>query len=126
VHYFAVYLQPPRFGATEARLSYDYAKSTGDYVYGIVPGGPLPTPSPLPEVFNKLQELNLDVRHRLTNHLAATFSYLYEPFDVFDFALDPSVINGIIQGNTMVLGYVYRPIHGALRGVRPEVLLVTR
>jgi MtrB/PioB family decaheme-associated outer membrane protein len=120
VHYFSVYLQPPRFGATEARLSYDYAKSTGDYVYGIVPGGPLPTPSPLPDVFNKLQELHVDVRHRLTSHLAATFSYLYEPFDVFDFALDPSVINGIIQGNTMVLGYVYRPYtaHSAIFGIK--------
>jgi MtrB/PioB family decaheme-associated outer membrane protein len=120
VHYLSVYLQPPRFGATEARLSYDYAKSNGDYIYGVVPGGPLPTPSPLPEVFNKLQQLHVDVRHRLTNHLAATFSYLYEPFDVFDFAMDPSVINGIIQGNTMVLGYVYRPYtaHSAVFGLK--------
>jgi MtrB/PioB family decaheme-associated outer membrane protein len=120
VHYLSVYLQPPRFGATEARLSYDYAKSNGDYIYGVVPGGPLPTPSPLPEVFNKLQQLHVDVRHRLTNHLAATFSYLYEPFDVFDFAMDPSVINGIIQGNTMVLGYVYRPYtaHSAIFGIK--------
>lgn len=120
VHYFSAYLQPARLGSTETRLSYDYAKSNGDYVYGVVPGGPVPTPSPLPQVFNKLQELHVDVRHRLTNHLAATFSYLYEPFDVFDFALDPSVINGIIQGNTMVLGYVYRPYtaHSAVFGLK--------
>ena len=62
-----------------------------------MPGGPLPPPSQLPEVFNKLQELQLDIRHRLSNRLVATFSYLYEPFDVYDFAFDPSVVNSIVQ-----------------------------
>jgi MtrB/PioB family decaheme-associated outer membrane protein len=109
VHYFSLYLTPPRFGNTEARLSYDYAHSEGRYVYSVVPGGPLPTPSQLPDVFNKLQQLRLDVRHRLSRRLRASVSYLYEPFDVFDFAMDPSVIDSIIQPSSMVLGYVYRP-----------------
>ena len=71
------------------------------------PGGPLPEPSQLPEVFNKLQDFRLDVRHRLTNKLAATFAYRYEPFSVYDFAFDPSVVNGIVQPSSLVLGYVY-------------------
>ena len=70
---------------------------------------PLPPPSQLPNVYNKLQQLHVDVRHRLTNRLAATFSYLYEPFRVYDFAFDPSVVNGIVQPSSLVLGYVYRP-----------------
>ena len=109
VNYFSLYLSPPRFGNTEARVSYDYARSEGRYVYGLATGSPLPTPSPLPEVFNKLQQLRVDVRHRVSSHLRASISYLYEPFDVFDFAFDPSVVNSIIQPSSLVLGYVYRP-----------------
>jgi hypothetical protein len=51
----------------------------------------------------------VDVRHRLTNRLALTLSYPYEPFRVFDFAFDPTVVNSIVQPSSLVLGYVYRP-----------------
>jgi MtrB/PioB family decaheme-associated outer membrane protein len=109
VNYFSIYLSP-KFGPnTEARLSYDFSYAEGNYVYTVVPGGPLATPSQLPKVYNKLQQLHLDVRHRLTPKLALDFSYLYEPFRVYDFAFDPSVINGIAQPSSLVLGYVYRP-----------------
>ena len=110
VHYFSIYATPPRFGRnTEARVSYDFSYAEGHYLYGVVPGGPLPPPSQLPNVFNRLQQLHVDVRHRLTNRLALTVSYLYEPFRVFDFAFDPTVINSIVQPSSLVLGYVYRP-----------------
>jgi len=110
VNYFSIYASPPRIGAnTEARFSYDYSHAKGTYFYAIVPGGPLTPPNQLPDVFNKLQQLHLDVRHRLTNRLAATASYLYEPFRVYDFAFDPSVVNSIAQPSSLVLGYVYRP-----------------
>ena len=81
----------------------------GNYLYTIPAGSPIATPNQLPDVFNKLQQLHLDVRHRLTKNLAATFSYLYEPFRVYDFAFDPSVVNGIVQPSSLVMGYVYRP-----------------
>ena len=101
---------PPKIGPkTEARLSYDFSFAEGSYLYTVVPGGPLPPPSQLPNVHNKLQQLHVDVRHRLTNQLALAVSYLYEPFSVYDFAFDPSVVNGIVQPSSMVLGYVYRP-----------------
>ena len=110
VNYFSLYATPPRFGTkTEARVSYDFSYAEGSYLYGVVAGGPLPAPSQLPNVYNKLQQLHLDIRHRLTTNLAATFSYLYEPFRVYDFAFDPSVVNGIVQPSSLVLGYVYRP-----------------
>ena len=90
-------------------MSYDYAYSHGNYFYQVVPNGPLPPPSQLPEVFNKLQELRLDVRHQLTTNWVATLSYLYEQFDVYDFAFDQSVVDSIVQPSSLVLGYVYRP-----------------
>ena len=120
-HYVrAEYPTPPRFWEhTEIRFSYDFSHAEGSYVYGVVPGG-LPPPSPLPNVFNKLQQLRIDGRRRLTNNLAATVSYLYEPFDVYDFALDPTTIDSIIQPSSLVLGYVYRPytVHSFVFGVR--------
>jgi MtrB/PioB family decaheme-associated outer membrane protein len=110
VNYFSIYVTPPKFGPnTEARLSYDFSYAEGNYLYTIVPGGPLATPSQLPKVYNKLQQLHLDVRHRITPKLALVVTYLYEPFSVYDFAFDPSVINGIAQPSSLVLGYVYRP-----------------
>ena len=44
VNYFSVYVTPPRFGNTEARLWYDYARSEGRFVYGLAPDTTLPTP----------------------------------------------------------------------------------
>ena len=110
VNYFSFYANPPKIGPnTEARISYDISDSLGSYLYAVVPGGPLPAPSQLPDVFNKLQQLHIDVRHRLSNHWAATLSYLYEPFRVYDFAFDQSVVNSIVQPSSLVLGYIYRP-----------------
>jgi MtrB/PioB family decaheme-associated outer membrane protein len=121
VHYFPIYATPPQFGPnTEARVSYDFSYAEGSYLYGIVPGGPLTPPNQLPDVYNKLQQLHVDVRHRLTNRAAATFSYLYEPFRVYDFAFDPTVVDSIVQPSSLVLGYVYRPYtaHSFAIGVR--------
>jgi MtrB/PioB family decaheme-associated outer membrane protein len=110
VNYFSIYVTPPRFGPkTEARVSYDFSYAEGSYLYTIVPGGPLAPPSQLPNVFNKLQQLHVDVRHRLSNRLALALSYLYEPFRVYDFAFDQSVVNSIVQPSSLVLGYIYRP-----------------
>jgi MtrB/PioB family decaheme-associated outer membrane protein len=110
VHYFSIYATPPRLGPkTEIRFSYDFSHAEGNYLYAIPTGSPIATPNQLPNVFNKLQQLHIDARHRLSEKIAATFSYLYEPFSVYDFAFDPSVVNGIAQPSSLVMGYVYRP-----------------
>jgi MtrB/PioB family decaheme-associated outer membrane protein len=110
VNYFSIYVTPPRFGPkTEARVSYDFSYAEGSYLYTVVPGGPLPPPSQLPNVYNRLQQLHVDVRHRLSNRLVLALSYLFEPFQVYDFAFDQSVVNSIVQPSSLVLGYVYRP-----------------
>ncbi len=73
VQYFSIYVNSPRIGNnTEARFAYEYAHATGNFVYAVGPA--LPTPSQLPETFNKLQDLRLDVRHRLSRRLVATVS----------------------------------------------------
>ena len=118
VHYFSIYVQPPRIGTRmEMRASYDYSLAKGNYFYEVGPA--LPPPSQLPEVFNKLQNLRLDVRYQLTSRAAATFSYVYEPFRVYDFAFDPTVIDSIAQPSSLVLGYTYRPYtaHSTVFGI---------
>ena len=121
VNYFSIYANPPRIGPnTEIRVAYDFSYAEGNYLYAIPAGSPIPPPNQLPDVFNKLQQLHLDVRHRLSSRLAASFSYLYEPLSIYDFAFDPSVVNGIAQPSSLVMGYVYRPYtaHSALFGLR--------
>jgi len=113
VNYFSIYANPPKIGPnTEARFSYDYSYALGSYLYTTDPGwtsvGLVP-PNQLPDVYNKLQQLHIDVRHRISNRVAATFSYLYEPFRVYDFAFDQSVVNSIVQPSSLVMGYIYRP-----------------
>ena len=72
VHYFSIYATPPRIGRnTEVRFSYDFSHAAGNNLYTIPAGSPIPTPNQLPEVFNKLQQLHIDARYRLTNNLAA-------------------------------------------------------
>ena len=102
------------------RFSYDFSHAEGNYLYVIPAGSPITAPNQLPNVFNKLQQLHLDLRHKLTNRLVADVAYLYEPFRVYDFAFDPSVVNGIVQPSSLVLGYVYRPYtaHSARFGLR--------
>jgi MtrB/PioB family decaheme-associated outer membrane protein len=120
VNYVLIHVEPPPIGHAEFRASYEYAFSRGSYLYGVVPGGPLPPPSQLPDVHNKLQQLHLEARYRLSERLAATLSYVYEPFRVYDFAFDPTVVDSIIQPSSLVLGYVYRPYtaHSAVVGLR--------
>ena len=110
MNYFSIYATPPRIRPnTEARVSYDFSYAAGNYVYAR-PGGPLPPPSQLPKVFNKLQQLHARrPAPRCRADWRATFSYLYEPFRVYDFAFDPSVVNSIVQPSSLVLGYIYRP-----------------
>jgi len=110
VHYFSIFATPPRIGPnTEVRITYDFSHAAGDNVYTIPAGSPITKPNQLPEVFNQLQQLHIDARHRIRRNLAATFSYLYEPLNIYDYAFDPSVINGIVQPSSLVMGYVYRP-----------------
>jgi hypothetical protein len=120
VHYFSLYLTPPRIGRnTESRLVYDFSDARANYIYGIPPNSPLVPPNQLPEAYNKLQELRAEVRHRLSRRLAATVSYAFENFKVYDFAMDPSVVDSIVQPSSLVLGYVYRPYttHSAVVGL---------
>jgi MtrB/PioB family decaheme-associated outer membrane protein len=110
VHYFSIFATPPRIGPnTEVRITYDFSHAAGNNLYTIPAGSPIVAPNQLPEVYNQLQQLHIDARHRIRKNLAAMFTYLYEPLSIYDYAFDPSVVNGIVQPSSLVMGYVYRP-----------------
>ena len=121
MHYVSIYAAPPRVGRnTEIRVAYDFSYAEGNYLYAIPAGSPITAPNQLPDVYNRLQQLHLDVRHRLSGRLAASFSYLFEPLSIYDFAFDQAVVNSIVQPSSLVLGYVYRPYtaHSVRFGLR--------
>ena len=107
VNYFSIYVTPPRFGEkTEARLSYDFSHAEGSYLYTVGRDRAAYRHHLSSRTSStSCSSCIVDVRHRISNRLAATFSISYEPFRVYDFAFDPSVVNSIVQPSSLVLGY---------------------
>ena len=125
VHYFSIYATPPRIGRnTEVRFSYDFSHAAGNNLYTIPAGSPITTPNQLPEVFNKLQQLHIDARHRITKNLAATFSYLYEPLNIYRLRVRSQ--RGQRHRPAQLAGHGVRlpAVHREFVRVRPEISLV--
>jgi MtrB/PioB family decaheme-associated outer membrane protein len=93
---------------TELRFGYDYNRSRSSYAYGLAPNSTLVTPVQLPAIRNAWQSGTVDVKYRLRRNLAAGLIYRYDHFSVDDFALNPSTIDRLVFGSTMLLGYFYR------------------
>jgi hypothetical protein len=78
VNYFSIYVSPPKFGRIRRRGSPRLQLRRGFLFYTVArrsAASALELPNGQP-----LQQLHLDVRHRLSNRLALSLSYLYEPF----------------------------------------------
>lgn len=114
---------------TEARLSYDYSKYNGMYVYETGPGYS-PTPdapggvAQLPELTTNERRFSADLRFFVRRDVAIGFAYWYDDYRVTDFTLGPpgeTFIDGVARPpiddaqppdssvNGVVLSYVYRP-----------------
>ncbi len=123
VHYFSIYVTPPRIGrtpkpgsrtTTRTRAGTTSTRSflAGRFLRRTAPGG-------LQQAAGAASRCAASAG----DEVAATFEYLYEPFDVYDFAFDPSVVDGISQPSSLVLGHVYRPYtaHSLVFGLVPLV-----
>jgi MtrB/PioB family decaheme-associated outer membrane protein len=105
----------------DLRLSYDFNRVRGryDYITGPVPDRTLPEevivpttlppPTALPPTLSELQRATIDLSYTLTTHLAAGASYWYEQYRVEDFTLDVDANPDLARGQTLLLGYLYRP-----------------
>ncbi len=94
---------------TDLRFTYDWSEGEATYVYGIMPNATIPVPAPLSSVRNKLQTARGEVRFFLRSDVALGVVYMYEDYNVDDFALGPGTLNQTAIGTTTYLGYVYRP-----------------
>jgi MtrB/PioB family decaheme-associated outer membrane protein len=94
---------------TDLRFDYDWSKGEATYVYGIMANATIPLPTALPPVNNELQTARGEVRYFLRPDVALGVVYMYEDYNVDDFALGPTTLNQTALGTTTYLGYVYRP-----------------
>jgi hypothetical protein len=69
----------------------------------------LVAPQQLPDVLNELHRFTADLQYFFARRLAAGFMYLYEKYDVEDFALGPQTITRIDMPSALLLGNVWRP-----------------
>ena len=95
---------------SDLTVAFDWNKSNADYAYSLTANTTLPAPTPLPRVYNELQRATVDFKYFLGRHLAAGFVYMYDNYQVDDFALSPNyVIGNRTLPDGIMLGYFFRP-----------------
>jgi MtrB/PioB family decaheme-associated outer membrane protein len=108
-------------GRFDLALFYDFNRARASYEYttGPVPDRTLPeevvvvttlpTPQALPLVKSELQRGTADLTYPITPRMAVGFSYWYEHYRVSDFTLDAEATPNLVRGQTLLMGYLYRP-----------------
>jgi MtrB/PioB family decaheme-associated outer membrane protein len=94
---------------TELRGAFDYSKSRSRYTYALVPNSTLVTPVPLPDITNAWQSGTVDVRYALRRQIALGLGYRYDRFTLDNYALNPSTIDRLVFGSTLLMGITDRP-----------------
>ncbi|MEO5819910.1 MAG: MtrB/PioB family outer membrane beta-barrel protein [Vicinamibacteraceae bacterium] len=94
---------------TELRGAFDYSRSRSRYTYALVPNSTLVTPVPLPDITNAWQSGTIDVRYMLRRQIALGLGYRYDRFTLDDYALNPSTIDRLVFGTTLLMGITDRP-----------------
>lgn len=105
----------------DVRVAYDYSTSETTYVYqtGAVTDRTLPEGSPLPSTLPAPQQLppvavdwqraTADAKYYFTERLALGLAYLFENYDVEDFALANPRLSELDLPGGLLIGYRYRP-----------------
>ena len=105
----------------DLRLTYDFSRARGtyDYITGpvadrtlpeeVVVPTTLPPPTELPPTLSELQRGTADVTYPLSSRFSLGVSYWYERFNVRDFTLDVDANPDLARGQSLLMGYLYRP-----------------
>ena len=75
----------------------------------------LPPPDALPLVKSDLGRGTLDLMYALTPHIGVGVSWWYERYQCEDYTLDAEANPELARGQTVLLGYMYTPLHGEQR-----------
>jgi MtrB/PioB family decaheme-associated outer membrane protein len=105
----------------DLRFSYDFSRARARYNYitGPVPDRTLPEevvlpttlpmPTELPPTLSELSRATADAMYVLSSRLSVGISYWYENYRVRDFTLDIDANPDLVRGQTLLIGYLYRP-----------------
>jgi hypothetical protein len=103
------------------RLSYDFSHNRGTYEYitgavvdrtlpdEVVLPSTLPPPSQLPPTLSQLGRGTVDVIYPVSPRLSFGVSWWHERYEVSDFTLDEDSTPNLARGQTLLLGYLYKP-----------------
>jgi MtrB/PioB family decaheme-associated outer membrane protein len=102
---------------TDIRFGYDWNHSRARYVYGLPANSTLTPPVQLPSLLNAFNTGTADVEYSLTRHVVLRGSYIYERYQVDDYAFAPTIftLDSIVQPvppgapSSTFLGYMFRP-----------------
>ena len=67
------------------------------------------TPTPLPGITNAWQSGTIDLRYALRRQIALGLGYRYDHFTIDNYALNPSTIDWLVFGTTLLMGITDRP-----------------
>ena len=103
------------------RLSYDFTRGRARYNYitGPVPDRTLPeevivpttlpTPVELPPTLSEFRRATADLTYALTRRISIGASYWYDQYRVRDWTLDIDANPDLVRGQSLLMGYLYRP-----------------
>lgn len=110
---------------SDLRLDYTYSYSKALYVYNVAPGWTLAPLRPLDPLTNRLVDFKADLLYFFQPKVALGFDYLWETYDVRDFAFEPDATGSIYPltatgtpASAMYLNYLWRPYTGNVFSVR--------
>jgi MtrB/PioB family decaheme-associated outer membrane protein len=103
---------------SDLRFAYDFNRAIGRYTYLVPPDSTLPPPQQLPEILNRFNQFRADFQYYFARRVAAGVSYLYDDYQVNDFALGPETISRINMPGALLLGSVWRPYRANTGWVR--------
>jgi MtrB/PioB family decaheme-associated outer membrane protein len=122
VHSFILGMDLTRLAErVDLRVGYDFNRARALYEYttgpvtdrtlpeGVIVPGTLPEPAALPPTLSRLHRAVTDVTYWASSRVGIGMSYWYEDYDVEDFTLGVEATPNLLRGNTLLLGYLYRP-----------------
>lgn len=103
------------------RLAYDFSRARALYQYitgpvvdrtlpeEVVVPTTLPVPTELPPTLSQLARGTVDATYSLTSRVSIGLSWWHERYRVEDFTLDVDANPDLARGQTLLMGYLYRP-----------------
>lgn len=104
VHTFNAYFEMPKIaGKIDFGVTYDYTKADTSWFYGVPANSTLTPPAQLSPVFNDWAQARVTTAYWLRRNLSLGLTYLYDQFDVNDWALGSQTLDRLAHSNTFLL-----------------------